>query len=73
MGSARGMDDLRQLAEKAIEHRAQQFLIFVDLKKAYNSVPREALWVAMQKLGVPGHLIDICKVSSSVDGGKSKG
>ena len=58
VGSARGVaaqtrpsNVVRQLAEKAIEHRAQQFLIYVNLKKAYDSVPREALWVAMQKLG----------------------
>ena len=28
---------VRQLAEKAIEHRVQQFLIYVNLKKAYDS------------------------------------
>ena len=61
----RGCSDMtfvvRQLAEKAIEHRTQQFLVFVDLMKAYDSVPREALWMAMKKLGVPGHLIDVVK------------
>ena len=61
----RGCSDMtfvvRQLAEKAIEHRTQQFLVFVDLKKAYDSVPREALWMAMKKFGVPGHLIDVVK------------
>ena len=29
---------IRQLTEKAIEHQAKQFFIFVDLKKPYNSV-----------------------------------
>ena len=50
----RGPSDMtfvvRQLAEKAIEHRAKQFLIFVDLRKAYDSVPCEALWMALRKL-----------------------
>ena len=32
-----------QLTEKAIEHRASQYLIFIDLKKAYNLVLCEAL------------------------------
>ena len=27
---------VRQLTEKAIEHRARQYVIFVDLKKAYD-------------------------------------
>ena len=52
---------VRQLAEKAIEQRAKQFLIFVDLKKAYDSVPREALWMALRKLGVPEVLVEIVK------------
>ncbi len=50
-----------QLSEKAIEHWSKQFIIFVYLKKAYDSVPREALWVVMEKMGVPEYLIDIVK------------
>ena len=30
---------IRHLMEKATEHRAKQFCLFVDLKKVYNSVP----------------------------------
>ena len=41
---------IRQLTEKTIEHQAKQFFIFVDLKKAYDSVSREALWLALRKL-----------------------
>ena len=29
---------IRQLTEKVIEHRAKQYFVFVDLKKAYDSV-----------------------------------
>ena len=61
----RGCTDMifvvRQLAEKAIEHQTKQFFVFVDLRKAYDSVPREALWIALQKLGVPDILVDIIK------------
>ena len=61
----RGCTDMifvvRQLAEKAIEHQTKQFFVFVDLRKAYDSVPREALWVALRKLGVPDILVDIIK------------
>ena len=38
------MFTLRQLMEKSVEHRTKQFIIFVDLRKAYDSVPRTALW-----------------------------
>ena len=52
---------ITQLTEKAIEHCAKQYLVFVDLKKAYDSVLREALWVALRKLCIPNHLIDIVR------------
>ena len=47
---------VQQLTEKAVEHHKKQFLIFVDLRKAYDSLPHE---VALDKLGVPAVLIDI--------------
>ena len=39
-----------QLVEKAIEHKV--LLLFVDLCRAYDSIPRAALWGALQKCGV---------------------
>ena len=66
---------IRQLTEKASEHQAKQFFIFVHLKKAYDSISQEALWLALRKLGVPDTLIDIIrslhdnmKASIRVDG-----
>ncbi len=38
---------IRQLVEKAVEHQAVQHFVFVDLKKAYDSVPREAMWIVL--------------------------
>ncbi len=52
---------VRQLVEKAVEHIDKQFVVFVDLKKAYDSVPGEALWMALKRLGVPEQLIQIVK------------
>ena len=52
---------VRQLVEKAFEHQSKQCLIFVDLCKVYNSVPREAMWVALRKLGVPDLFVDIMR------------
>jgi hypothetical protein len=37
------MFTVRQLAEKTIEHQSKQFFLFVDLQKAYDSVPRMAM------------------------------
>ena len=50
---------VRQLAEKAVEHQATQYFVFVDLKKAYDSVPREAMWMVLRKMGVPEVLVEI--------------
>jgi len=33
----------------------------VDLWKAYNLVPHEALWIDLQKLGVPETMIELVK------------
>ena len=52
----RGCSDIsavRQLVEKSWEHRSKAFFSFIDLRKAYDSVPREALWQVPAKLGIP--------------------
>ena len=49
---------IRQFVEKAIEHRTKQFFLFIDLKKAYDSVPRTD---ALEKLGISDCVIDIIR------------
>ena len=34
---------VRQVVENSWEHKATAFFVFIDLRKAYDSVPREAL------------------------------
>ena len=48
---------VRQVIEKCHEHQDKAFLVFVDLRKAYDSVPRAALWLVLLRLGVPEHLV----------------
>ena len=50
-----------ELVKKTIEHDTMQYLIFVDLHKAYDSVPQEALRLALLKLGVPETLVELVK------------
>ena len=61
----RGCTDMtfvaRQLVEKAWEHEAKIFLLFIDLKKGYDSIPRKAMWMALAKLGVPDPVIQLIK------------
>ncbi len=52
---------VRQLGEKAIEHHSKAFFVFVDLKKAYDSVPRDGLWPVLLRLGVPSKLVNIIR------------
>ena len=53
---------LRVLAEKAGEYNTPLYLCFVDLRNAYDSVSRDALWVVLQKrYRVPGRLLRILK------------
>ena len=68
------------LSRSALSTALKGFLIFVDLRKAYDSVPRPALWAVLQKLGVPDVMVrlvesfhadmvaDIIVDGSSVDG-----
>ena len=40
----------RQPVEKACEHHDVLFILFIDLKKAYDSVPRDVLWRVLEKV-----------------------
>ena len=61
----RGCTDMifcaRQLIEKTLEHEDTLHLTFVDLRKAYDSVPRAALWRALEKCGVPPVMLSLIK------------
>ena len=47
----------RQLIEKTLEHKETMYITFVDLRKAYDSVPREAMWKALQKYSLPPEVV----------------
>ena len=57
---------VRQLMEKSWEHRAKTFFTFVDLKKAYDSVPRRGMWLALKKLGVPEKTINLVRAFTPI-------
>ena len=51
----------RQLLEKTREHGDSLFIMFIDLKKAYNSVPRDVLWAVLVKCGMLARMLSIIK------------
>ena len=51
----------RLLMEKTKEHRSKLFMLFVDLRKAYDFVPQQALWLVLQKYGIPPVLVNLIK------------
>eukprot|EP00117_Sycon_ciliatum_P023228 scpid30807/ scgid4805/ Transposon TX1 uncharacterized 149 kDa protein; ORF 2 len=61
----RGCTDMifcaRQLVEKTIEHDTSLYVLFVDLQKAYDSIPRTALWSVLDRLGVPPVMLGLIK------------
>ena len=46
----------RQLIEKTIEHVL--YIVRVDLRKAYNSVPHKVMWKVLEKYGFPSSMIN---------------
>lgn len=52
---------LRCLLEKRIERDIETFILFIDFKKSYDCLLRNAVWNAMQDLGIPKKLIRMVK------------
>ena len=54
-GTIDAIFSVRQLIEKYGKVRKELYLIFVDLEKAFDRVPREVIWWALRKKGVMEH------------------
>ena len=47
--------------KKRREHGLETWVLFLDLVKAFDRVPREMLWLILKKFGVPEKLIFLLK------------
>jgi len=56
-----GLFSLYQALRKRNEHGLETFVLFLDLIKAFDSVPRDCLWAILRKFGIPDHLINLIK------------
>lgn len=61
-GTCEAIFSVRQLQEKSREQGQPLYLCFVDLEKAFDSVPREALWLVLAKLGCTDKFVRIVRL-----------
>ena len=58
---------VKMAMRKRKEHNQETYILFLDLVKAFDRVPRELLWQVLKKSGVPDKLISlITKLHSNV-------
>lgn len=60
-GTTDALFALRQLLEKHGEKLKELHLAFIDLEKAYDTVPREEMWRCMRVKGVPEKYVRLVK------------
>ena len=58
-GSNDGIFNLRSAIKKRAEHGLESWIFFLDLVKAFDTVPRKMLWAVLRKLGVNPHIVDL--------------
>ena len=56
---------LRQILEKTREFKTTTHHLFIDFKQAYDSIDRSELLQAMNLLGIPLKLINLCRMTIS--------
>ncbi|KAD4889082.1 hypothetical protein E3N88_21155 [Mikania micrantha] len=52
---------LRRLMEKYREKKRDLHMVFIDLEKAYDSVPRQLIWDSLQSRGIPWRYIEMIR------------
>lgn len=50
---------LRIIIEQSVEWRSPLYLVFVDFKKAFDSIRRSAIWASLRAKGVPPKIINL--------------
>ena len=53
---------IKTAIKKRSEHGLESWVLFLDLVKAFDGVPRELLWMILTKFGAPKKLINLLRV-----------
>ena len=57
---------IRQLMERYREQKKDLHIVFIDLEKAYDKVPRNVMWWALEKHKIPTKYITLIKDTRQV-------
>ena len=55
------LNRLRLIIEQSAEYSSDLHLVFVDFEKAFDSVDREALWMALRRREIPNKIVSVIK------------
>ena len=58
-GTIDGLFSVNVALQKRKEHDVDSWVLFIDLVKAFDSVPREALFAILRKFGMPAHFVNL--------------
>ena len=64
------INTLRLIIEQSAEYRSDLHLVFVDFEKAFDSVDREVLRMALRRRGMPNKIVSVIK--STYNGAKCR-
>ena len=56
-----GLFTLKLALQKCKERQLDTHALFVDLEKAFDSLPRDGIYTALARFGVPDHLIKLVR------------
>ena len=60
-GTVDSLWSFKLAAQKRREHQQTSYALYIDLKKAFDSAPREGVYLALKRCGVPERLINLVR------------